>query len=89
MNMPYHLLLIGMGIGVVYIMGSLLVYLGILSKNLHRKIWNYTLLAVFLGCVVLGLLLAIQISYKLDWPFISSALKWHVNLGIAISGQRK
>ncbi len=85
MNMPYHLLLIGMGIGVVYIMGSLLVYLGILSKNLHRKIWNYTLLAVFLGCVVLGLLLAIQISYKLDWPFISSALKWHVNLGIAMS----
>ena len=85
MNMPYHLLLIGMGIGVAYIMGSLLVYLGILSKNLHRKIWNYTLLAVFLGCVALGLLLAIQINFKLDWPFVSVALKWHVNLGIAMS----
>lgn len=85
MDKPYHLLLIGLGIVIIYIMGSLLVYLGILSKNLHRKIWNYTLLAVFLGCAVLGLLLAIQISYKLEWPFVSSALKWHVNLGIALS----
>jgi spermidine synthase len=34
---------------------------------------------------VLGLLLTIQINYQLEWAFVESALKWHVNFGIALS----
>jgi len=34
---------------------------------------------------ILGLLLAIQINYKLEWSFVKSALNWHVNFGIALS----
>jgi spermidine synthase len=31
------------------------------------------------------LLLAVQINYKLEWSFVKTALKWHVDFGIGLS----
>lgn len=56
-----------------------------MSLLLHRKIWNATLLISFFVTVILGLLLAIQINYKLEWGFVKTALKWHVDFAIALS----
>lgn len=51
----------------------------------HKRFWNVVLLLTFLVAAILGILLAIQINYKLEWPFVNTALKWHVNFGIALS----
>jgi spermidine synthase len=39
----------------------------------------------FLIAATLGLLLTIQINYRLEWSFVEKALNWHVNFGIALS----
>ncbi|MGD9977599.1 MAG: hypothetical protein AB7S54_06655 [Bacteroidales bacterium] len=85
MVVPYHLLPIGIGTAAVYLMCDFLVRLGVISQSLHRKIWNFILLFVFVGSAILGLLLAIQVNYKLGWTFVDAALRWHVELGIAMS----
>jgi len=56
-----------------------------MQESLQRKIWNVILLIVFITTATLGLLLAIQISYKLEWSFVKTALKWHVDFGIGLS----
>lgn len=58
---------------------------GVLSKLTHRRIWNSLLLMTFLVAAVLGLLLAIQVNYKLEWTIIKTILKWHVDFGIGMS----
>jgi len=62
-----------------------MVQAGIIPFSTHRKFWNFALLFVFLGCAVLGLLLTININYKLGWSFVKVLLSWHVQLGIAMS----
>jgi len=56
-----------------------------MSLLLHRKIWNVTLLISFFVTAILGLLLAVQINYKLEWSFVKTALKWHVDFAIGLS----
>lgn len=85
MNAPYYLIPISLGILIVYLMGAQLVRLGIIAQALYRKVWNFILLFTFLGVAILGLLLVVQINFKLNWSFINAALKWHVDLGIAMS----
>jgi spermidine synthase len=34
---------------------------------------------------ILGILLTIQINYKLEWTIVETALKWHVHFGITLS----
>lgn len=85
MNAPYYLIPISLGILIVYLMGVQLVRLGIIAQAPYRKVWNFILLFTFLGVAILGLLLVVQINFKLNWSFINAALKWHVDLGIAMS----
>ncbi len=59
--------------------------MGILSKLLHRRLWNILLLITFLVTAMLGLLLTIQINYKLEWTFVNTILKYHVDFGIGMS----
>ena len=54
-------------------------------ESLHQKIWNVILLIVFLATAILGILLAIQVNYKLEWSFVKTALLWHVDFGIGMS----
>ena len=82
---PYLLLPVGLGVILTYLLSHLLVRYRILPKRIHRKIWNTLLLLTFLITAILGLLLAIQINYKLEWEFVDKFLVWHVNFGIAMA----
>ncbi len=81
---PYLIFPIIIFLITAYLIGILLVKTGILSKVTHRKIWNSVLLITFLVSGILGLLIAIQINYKLEWPIVKKLLTWHVDFGIAM-----
>lgn len=85
MNTTYLLIPITILSLFFYFLSRFLVRLNIISENLHRKIWNTILLIVFLSTAILGLLLVVQINYKLEWPFVKALLKWHVNVGMGLS----
>ncbi|MCF8357152.1 MAG: hypothetical protein K9H26_00230 [Prolixibacteraceae bacterium] len=85
MQSTYLLLPVGILSFLLYALSWLLVITGFQSRRLHNRIWNVILLFVFLVTGVLGLLLTIQINYKLEWPFVRPMLEWHVNFGIALS----
>lgn len=47
--------------------------------------WNTLLAVSFLTAAAGGLILALQITYKWNVPFIKSILRWHVEFGIALA----
>lgn len=47
--------------------------------------WNTLLAVSFLTAAAGGLILALQITYKWNVPFIKSVLRWHVEFGIALA----
>ncbi len=85
MNTPYLLIQISILTLMLYLLSWLFTGLNIISKVFHRKLWNLLLLITFLITGILGILLAIQINYKLEWPIVKALLKWHVNFGIALA----
>ena len=85
MNYPYLIIPLSTILLVLYLISHFLAKAGIITRTTHRRTWNVILLLAFLGTAVLGILLTIQINYKLDWSFVDTALKWHVNFGIALS----
>jgi spermidine synthase len=84
MNSPYLLIPIALLLLLLYLSSGILVRLNILSKTLYRKIWNSALLITFLATGILGVLLAIQTNYKLEWPLVKTMLQFHVDFGIAM-----
>src|SRR5208337_4854445 len=84
MNTPYLLVQTGILTLLLYLISWLLVGLDIMPKALFRKLWNSILLITFLITGILGILLTIQINYKLEWPIVKTLLTWHVNIGIAL-----
>jgi len=84
-NNPYLIIPLSTLILVLYLISHFLSRSGIISRTVHKRTWNVILLFAFLVAAVLGILLAIQINYKLEWTFVEAALKWHVNFGIALS----
>lgn len=85
MNAPYLIFPIGILLLLLYLLSGFLAQVNIISKVNHRKIWNSALLITFLVTAILGILLAVQANYKLEWPLIKTLLKWHVDFGIAMS----
>lgn len=85
MQAPYLLIPVGLGVLLSYFFSHLLLWLGTISKKNHRRFWNVVLLITFLITAILGLLLVVQINFKLEWPVIDKFLSWHVNFGIAMS----
>jgi spermidine synthase len=67
-----------------YFLTYLLAKTGTLKWSVHTKIWNVLLLITALVTGVLGLLLTIQVNYKLTIPHIHEILTWHVDFGIAM-----
>ena len=53
--------------------------------SLHRKIWNVLLLASFLVTGIFGLILTIQLDYKLPFAIPFDLLFWHVEAGIVMT----
>ena len=85
MQTPYLLIPLGLLSILLYLLSDALVRLHIWKKATHRKLWNVVLLITFLTTAVLGLLLVVQINYKLEWEIVDQLLTWHVDVGIALS----
>jgi spermidine synthase len=85
MNSPYALLPIGIITLLIYLLSLILSRLSIIQTKSHRQFWNILLLITFLSTAMMGLVLAVQVNYKLNIPFIKELLKWHVNFGIGMT----
>jgi spermidine synthase len=82
---PYHLILLSVIFAGGYLLTYLLVSNGLIQKGMHRQIWNIILLLSFLISGILGMLLVIQLNYKLEWSFMKPLMVWHVDAGIVLS----
>lgn len=68
-----------------YLLSLLLLYTGVFSKKIHRRIWNLLLLATFIMSGLLGLFLVVQINYKVLPSYYLQFLQWHVDFGIGMA----
>jgi len=68
----------------IYLVSWLFSRWGMITKKLHRKLWNTLLLITFLVAGLFGLASVIKVNYKLNLPYYDQILKWHVILGIAM-----
>ena len=85
MNIPYALLPLGILAVILYLSSHFLTRFNLVSRKNHKQIWNTILLITFLVTAVLGIILAIQVNYKLEIPWIKELLVWHVNFGIGMA----
>ncbi|HJX71045.1 MAG TPA: hypothetical protein VJ346_03805, partial [Bacteroidales bacterium] len=85
MNSPYLLIPIAVFLLILYIISLSLSRLSVIKLTTHRKIWNVLLLIAFLVTALLGLILAIQVNYKLKIPFLKQLLTLHVDFGIGMT----
>ncbi len=83
--MPYALIPIGLSAILVYGFTYILSRSGLLSLKNHRQIWNTALLLTFLATAIMGIILTIQVNYKLDMPALENLIVWHVDFGIGMS----
>jgi spermidine synthase len=85
MNQPYGLIPITLLVIFLYLISWGLTRIGEIRLITHRRLWNTLLLVTFLITAMLGILLVIQINYKLEISWIKKVLKWHVDFGIAMT----
>jgi spermidine synthase len=81
----YHVLSTGITAVILYLISFFLYKTGFYSRNLHNRLWNFIMAAIFVTAALAGLFLALQITYKWEIPFIKTILKWHVETGIAFA----
>lgn len=82
---PYLFLPVSIIVLTLYLYTWFAVRTGMIMSPIHRKFWNIALLATFLITALLGILLTIQINYKLNLPHFQSIIRYHVNFGIAMA----
>jgi len=85
MNSPYLIFPIGVLLLVLYLISLSLSRLSFIKLATHRKFWNVLLLTAFFVTAILGLILAIQVNYKIKIPFIKQLLTLHVDFGIGMT----
>ena len=83
--MPYSLIPIGLTALIVYGFTFILSRVGLLPNAQHKQIWNIALLLTFFTTAILGIILAIQVNYKLEMPVVDRLIVWHVDFGIGMS----
>ncbi|MFC2098300.1 fused MFS/spermidine synthase [Bacteroidota bacterium] len=83
--MTYALIPIGLSALLAYGITLILSRVGLISRSLHRQLWNTLLLLTFLTTAILGIILAIQVNYKLEMPVVEQLIVWHVDFGIGMS----
>lgn len=82
---PYNLLEIGIITLILYSLSWLFTKYHLISKRLHKRIWNVLLLISFIISGFLGIILIIQINYGI-WPALRlEFLYWHVQVGIVMT----
>ncbi len=82
---PYNLILISALTLGFYLVTHLLKRFGVISKTVHRRIWNLVLLLTFLVSGMLGLLLVVQINYEILGGWYRTFLYLHVEFGISMA----
>lgn len=82
---PYNLILISALTLGLYLITHLLKRFELISKTLHRRIWNLVLLITFLVSGVLGLVLVVQINYEVLGGWYLRFLNLHVEFGISMA----
>ncbi len=85
MKAPYALFPVIILVLLVYFASFLASRFSIIKSVTHRKLWNSLLLLTFLTTACLGLILAIQVNYKIPVRVIEKVLVWHVDFGIAMT----
>lgn len=82
---PYNLLEISIITLILYSLSWLFTKYHLISKRLHKRIWNVLLLISFIISCFLGIILIIQINYDI-WPALRlEFLYWHVQVGIVMT----
>ena len=74
MTRPYLLISLAIILTIFYLLTYSLSKLNIIKVIAHRKIWNVLLLLTFIVTGVLGIILVIQVNYKLEIPLIKEIL---------------
>ncbi len=81
----YNLLEISIIVLILYSLSWLFTKYHLISKRLHKRIWNLLLLISFIISCFLGIILIIQINYGI-WPALRlEFLYWHVQVGIVMT----
>jgi spermidine synthase len=78
----YHVAGTCLAVSLLYFISIFLYRTGFYSLAIHRKIWNSILAISLLFVALAGVLMALQINYKWNIPFIKQLLKWHVEIGV-------
>lgn len=81
----YNLLLISIIILILYILSFFLSKKEIISKVLHRKIWNILLFISFLGVGISGVILVLRLNYGINLNPGFNLLFIHVETGIVMT----
>ncbi|MDN5355576.1 MAG: hypothetical protein PWQ43_518 [Rikenellaceae bacterium] len=82
---PYNLLEISIITLILYSFSWLFTKYHLISKRLHKRIWNVLLLISFIISCFLEIILIIQINYDI-WPALRlEFLYWHVQVGIVMT----
>lgn len=81
----YHAIPIGLTTLVIYLFTLYLSSSGFTGKQAHRRFWNWILLCSFFAAALMGLLMALKITYRWNIPFYDQLLHWHVETGIALA----
>ena len=81
----YHVLGTGLIATLLYLISYFLYRSRIFTLQFHRKLWNTGLAATFILTALAGILLALQINYKWEIQFISTILRWHVEIGLGLA----
>ncbi|MFH1319181.1 MAG: fused MFS/spermidine synthase [Bacteroidota bacterium] len=84
MSPPYSLITISIITAILYSLTYILNKLKIVKLSTHRKIWNSLLLITFFVMGVLGIILVVQVNYKLEIPLSKEILLLHVDFAIAM-----
>lgn len=82
---PYHLYSIGLLLLAAYMVTYFASRIRVIPVSGHRRFWNLLLLLFFGSTAVLGILLAVQVNYKLELTWAERALQWHVDLGLGFA----
>lgn len=85
MKAPYALIPVVILVLLVYFASYMASRFSMIKVSTHRKCWNSLLLLTFFTTACLGLILAVQVNYKITIAGIEKILVWHVDIGIAMA----
>ena len=84
MSTPYPIIPIGIIALILYLLSFTISRIGLIRIVTHRKIWNVLLGLSFFGTALPGIIMVIQINYKLDVPWVDKLTIFHVGFGISM-----